>query len=226
MSWRDWEPGPDATDQERLNARKGFVVGEDSVSRCWWAHVAPDYLGHHDSVWGFPIAADTELFEWLSIGILCMGLSPWVGLRKRDGIRDAFANFDLERVAQFDERDVRQLLEDQRVIRVREKIEAIINNAQRALAIAESEGSFAHHVWRSQPKVDALAPDRHEMVRRSKSAKSGMDLKESLKRAGLRLIGPVTAYAFMQTVGLVNDHVLDCDTRSRVEAARKRFVRP
>ena len=224
--WREWEPGPEATEQERADARRGFVVGEDGVSRCWWAHVAPEYREYHDAEWGFPVADDRRLFEWLSLETFQGGLSPVIILRKRAGFRRAFEDFAFERVAHFDERDVVRLLGDHGIVRHRRKIEAVIHNAQRAAMLVQQEGSLAHYVWQSKPEREAPAPDRDEMVRRSSTGEFGRKLRNSLKAAGWQLFGPVMAYAFMQTIGIVNDHVIGCDARAAVEQARATFVRP
>jgi len=220
--WRQWAPGPKATEQERVDARRGIVVGDDGVIRCWWAHVAPEYLEHHDTEWGFPVADDRRLFEWLSLETFQGGLSPVIILRKRVGFRRAFEDFAFERIAHFGERDVVRLLGDHEIVRHRQKIEAVIHNARRAATLIQQEGSLARYIWQSEPDPDLPPPDRDEMVRRSDTGENGRELRA----AGWQLFGPVMAYAFMQTIGMVNDHVTGCDARATVEQARAAFVRP
>src|SRR5581483_1247179 len=139
-------------------------------------------------------------------------------LRKREGFRQAFAGFDFERVGRFDQRDVTRLLADAAIVRHRGKIEAVINNARRALELVGTEGSLARYVWSFEPK--APPPAERSATDQSRA------LATDLKRRGWRFLGPTTVYAFMQAMGLVNDHVQGCDIRARVEDARARFRRP
>jgi DNA-3-methyladenine glycosylase I len=206
------------------SAADGVTVCEDGVKRCSWACSTPDYLGYHDLEWGFPVSDDVRLFEKLSLEGFQAGLSWLTILRKRDAFRDAFAGFDYARVARFDSRDVARLLADARIVRHRGKIEAVINNAKRAVELVESEGSIAHHVWSFEPASVARRPD--SLGQLPSTTPESIALAKDLKRRGWRFVGPTTIYAFMQAMGLVNDHRVGCDTRSAVAAARKGFERP
>jgi DNA-3-methyladenine glycosylase I len=195
------------------------VVGEDGVKRCWWGDSTPDYRPYHDTEWGFPVADDIRLFEKLSLEGFQAGLSWLTILRKREAFRRAFAGFDFERVAGFGKRDVTRLLKDASIIRHRGKIEAAINNAQRAVELVDSEGSLAAYVWRFEPEPLRVTPLPAHTVESDA-------LSRDLKRRGWRFVGPTTVYAFMQAMGLVNDHVVGCDAGEAVDRARAKFKRP
>jgi len=203
----------------------GIVVGEDGVARCWWAGSAPEYCAYHDAEWGFPVSDDVRLFEKLSLEGFQAGLSWLTILRKREAFRRAFAGFEFERVARFDERDVARLLADAGIVRHRGKIEAVINNAARAVELVGTEGSLAHYVWRFEPETVPGRLDRAALAERANPAESAA-LAKDLKARGWRFVGPTTAYAFMQAMGLVNDHLDGCDARASVDRARERFQRP
>ena len=170
------------------------ILGDDGVARCSWADSAPEYRAYHDTEWGFPVHDDRRLFEKLCLEGFQSGLSWLTILRKREAFRRAFAGFDVARVAGFTEADVERLLADASIIRHRGKIEATVNNARRALELP----SLDAYVW-AFDDATALAKD--------------------LKRRGWRFVGPTTVYAFMQAMGLVNDHEPGCAIRARVEAA-------
>lgn len=198
----------------------GIAVGEDGVRRCWWADSAPEYRAYHDREWGFPVADDVRLFEKLSLEGFQAGLSWLTILRKRESFRRAFAGFDFERVARFDERDVERLLGDASIVRHRGKIEAVINNAGRAVGLVREEGSLAAYVWRFEPPTDRAAVSLQPHTSDSRA------LASDLKRRGWRFVGPTTVYAFMQAMGLVNDHLFGCEIRPAADGARAEFVRP
>jgi len=198
---------------------EGVVVGEDGVKRCWWGDSATEYRPYHDTEWGFPVADDIRLFEKLSLEGFQAGLSWLTILRKREAFRRAFAGFDFERIARFGERDVERMLADASIIRHRGKIEAVINNAHRALELVESEGSLAAYVWRFAPEAQRVTPLPAHTV-------ESHALSRDLKRRGWRFVGPTTVYAFMQAMGLVNDHLDGCDAGREVERARAAFRRP
>jgi DNA-3-methyladenine glycosylase I len=206
-------------------ASDGITVGEDGVARCWWADSAPEYRAYHDSEWGFPVADDVRLFEKLSLEGFQAGLSWLTILRKREAFRQAFAGFDFERVAAFGERDVQRLLGDAGIVRHRGKIEAVINNARRTTELVRSDGSLASYVWRYEPSARSGRLDRAGLAELAVTAESKA-LAKDLKARGWRFVGPTTVYAFMQAMGLVNDHLGGCDAHGSVEAARKRFARP
>jgi DNA-3-methyladenine glycosylase I len=201
--------------------------GEDGVVRCFWADSAPEYRAYHDTEWGFPVADDRRLFEKLCLEGFQSGLSWLTILRKRENFRRAFAGFDFEQVARFGAKDVARLLEDASIVRHRGKIEATINNAQRAVELVEEEGSLAAFVWRFEPD-SASRPKRltwEELLQMAQTDESRALAKE-LKRRGWRFVGPTTVYAFMQAMGIVNDHLHGCAARERAEQARAAFTSP
>jgi DNA-3-methyladenine glycosylase I len=201
------------------------LEGEDGVRRCSWADSAPEYRAYHDREWGFPVADDVRLFEKLSLEGFQAGLSWLTILRKREGFRRAFAGFEPARVARFDDADVARLLADASIIRHRGKIEAVINNAQRALELQGQEGSLAAYVWRFEAPARPGPLARDELARLAQTPDS-QALAKDLKRRGWRFVGPTTVYAFMQAMGLVNDHLAGCDAWAEVERARAAFERP
>jgi DNA-3-methyladenine glycosylase I len=203
----------------------GIVLGDDGVRRCWWADSAPEYRGYHDEEWGFPVADDVRLFEKLSLEGFQSGLSWLTILRKREAFRSAFAGFDFRRVARYGERDVQRLLGDASIVRHRGKIEAVINNARRAVELVDEQGSLASYLWRFEPPARDGGLDQAALRELAKTAESTA-LAKDLKKRGWRFVGPTTVYAFMQAMGLVNDHLDGCDASARVEKARARFKRP
>jgi DNA-3-methyladenine glycosylase I len=196
-------------------------VGADGKSRCRWCETAPEFLHYHDTEWGFPVSDDHRLFEKLSLEGFQSGLSWRTILIKRDHFRTAFCNFDFDKIARFSQRDVDRLLKDEGIVRHRGKIEAVINNAQRARELVKQEGSLAHFVWRYEPDINKLAKPQTA----STSAES-LALSKDLKKMGWKFVGPTTMYAFMQAMGLINDHADDCVIRAKVERARNKFRRP
>jgi DNA-3-methyladenine glycosylase I len=206
----------------------GVLAGEDGIARCWWCAATPEYRAYHDAEWGFPVADERRLFEKLSLEGFQSGLSWLTILRKREAFRRAFAGFDPERVARFGERDVARLLGDAGIIRHRGKIEATIAGARATLAVRDSpSGSLERLVWSFEPgSADReLGPSRSELAARTTTPES-VALAKELKRRGFRFVGPTTAYAFMQSMGLVDDHLAGCATRPAVERARLSFARP
>lgn len=197
------------------------ITAPDGRLRCRWCAAAPELLHYHDTEWGFPVDDDRRLFEKVSLEGFQSGLSWRTILAKRDNFRAAFHDFDFERVAQFDERDVARLLLDAGIVRHRGKIEAVINNARRACELVEREGSLASFFWRYEPKAANLA----EPQSASTSAES-LALSKELKKRGWKFVGPTTVYAFMQAMGLINDHATECALRIEVERARDSFLRP
>jgi DNA-3-methyladenine glycosylase I len=180
---------------------------------------------YHDTEWGFPVSDDVRLFEKLSLEGFQAGLSWLTILRKRDAFRRAFAGFEIERVARFGERDVARLLADAGIVRNRQKIEAAVNNAQRALELVETEGSLGRYLWGFEPEPKRDRLDRAGLAQLATTAESKA-LAKDLKRRGWRFVGPTTVYAFMQAMGLVNDHLDGCDTKRKVDDARASFDRP
>ena len=205
----------------------GLIVGDDGVTRCFWGDSPAIYRGYHDNEWGFPVADDHRLFEKLCLEGFQSGLSWLTILRKRENFRAAFAGFDFEEVASFGERDVARLLADAGIVRHRGKIEATINNARRAVELVEAEGSLAAYVWRFEPD-GATRPSeltRGALLEMAQTPESRA-LSKDLKRRGWSFVGPTTVYAFMQAMGLVNDHVEGCASRAAAQRARSRFSRP
>lgn len=199
----------------------GTVTAADGKPRCRWCAAAPEFLGYHDSEWGFPVDDDHRLFEKLSLEGFQSGLSWRTILAKRDNFRRAFHGFDFDRVARFTVRDVERLLGDPGIVRHRGKIEAVVNNAARAREMVRQEGSLAAFVWRYEPDPAQLARPQSASTSTESAA-----LSKELKKRGWKFVGPTTVYAFMQAMGLVNDHVEDCVIRARVESARRKFRRP
>jgi DNA-3-methyladenine glycosylase I len=197
------------------------IPGPDGKPRCRWCAAAPEFLRYHDSEWGFPVDDDRRLFEKLCLEGFQSGLSWRTILAKRENFRAAFHDFDFRRVARFTARDVARLLKDAGLVRHRGKIEAVINNAQRAVEMVKREGSLAAFIWRHEP--DARRRGKPQTA--STSAES-VALSKDLKKLGWAFVGPTTVYAFMQAMGLINDHAEGCVIRPKVERARKAFKRP
>jgi len=197
------------------------ITGPDGRPRCRWCGAAPEFFDYHDREWGFPVSDDRRLFEKLCLESFQSGLSWRTILAKRDNFRAAFCNFEFDRIARFTDGDVARLLADAGIVRHRGKIEAVINNARRAGELVDREGSLAAFVWRYEPDAKSLA----EPQTASTSAES-IALSKELKKRGWKFVGPTTVYAFMQAMGLVNDHVEGCMVRSEVEQARAAFSPP
>jgi DNA-3-methyladenine glycosylase I len=197
------------------------IVGPDGRSRCRWCGAAPEFLRYHDTEWGFPVGDDHQLFEKLSLEGFQSGLSWRTILAKRENFRAAFHDFDIDRIARFTRHDLDRLLKDHGIVRHRGKIEAVINNARSARKLAKQEGSLAAFIWRYEPE----AGQRARPQTASTSAES-LALSKALKKQGWKFVGPTTVYAFMQAVGLINDHIEGCVIRAKVERARKKFRRP
>jgi DNA-3-methyladenine glycosylase I len=206
---------------------QGLAPGPDGRPRCAWGTSAADYLAYHDAEWGRPVADDHRLFEKLCLEGFQAGLSWLTIFRKRERFREVFERFDFERVARFGARDVARLLRDPGIVRHRGKIEATIENARRACALVEETGSIAAFVWRFEPPP-AERPRRvtWSAVRAMATTPASVALSKELRRRGWRFVGPTTVQAFLQAMGLVNDHVEGCAVRGPCEEARARFRRP
>jgi len=188
---------------------------------------APEYLRYHDEEWGFPTADDVRLFEKVCLEGFQAGLSWLTILRKRDAFRRAFAGFDFDRVARFGARDVRRLLADAGIVRHRGKIESAIQNARRARALAAEVGSLAAYFWSFEPAPEARPPRiTWDTLRAMPVTPASIALSKDLRRRGFTFVGPTTMYAFMQAVGIVDDHLDGCVIRPRAERARRGFARP
>jgi len=201
--------------------------GDDGVSRCWWSADDALYRDYHDTEWGFPHADDRRLFEKLCLEGFQSGLSWLTILRKREAFRAAFAGFDFHAVAAFGTDDVERLMADAGIVRNQRKVESTINNARRALELVAKCGSIGALVWRYEPDP-ASRPQRvtRDALLSLASSPESAALARELKARGWSMLGPTTLYAFMQSVGIVNDHLEGCDIRPRAEAARQAFRRP
>jgi DNA-3-methyladenine glycosylase I len=199
----------------------------DAAARCWWAGSDPVYVDYHDREWGFPVGDDRRLFEKICLEGFQAGLSWRTILYKRDAFREGFANFEFARVARFTQRDIERLVADAAIVRHRGKIESTRNNAQRALEIVDEFGSLAAYFWRFEPAA-ASRPKRltRAILEGMPTSPESVALSRDLKRRGWSFVGPTTVYAFMQAMGLVNDHVHDCATRVPAQHARDGFDRP
>jgi DNA-3-methyladenine glycosylase I len=196
----------------------GLVVGPDSRRRCWWGAEPDIYRGYHDREWGRPVTADARLFEKIVLEGFQAGLSWLTILRKRPRFREVFEGFDPAAVASFGPGDVARLLDDAGIIRHRGKIESAISNAGRALEVIEQHGSMAAYFW-PFADPDGAAPTRPEQIPAVTEASTA--LSKALKKQGWRFVGPTTVYAFMQAMGLVDDHLAGCFVRDEVEALRR-----
>ena len=205
----------------------GITLEPDGIARCWWGAADDLYRPYHDREWGRPVADDRRLFEKLSLEGFMSGLSWLTILRKRENFRAAFAGFEISTVADFGTDDVERLLADAGIVRHRGKIEAVINNARRCLDLADEFGSFAAYAWSFEPDVAARPPvlDYDALMAMSTSPES-VAMSKDLRRRGWSFVGPTTVYSFMQSMGIVNDHLVGCFARSEVEAERAAFPRP
>ncbi len=205
----------------------GLIAGEDGKTRCWWPGDDAGYRTYHDTEWGRPVADDTRLFEKICLEGFQSGLSWLTILRKRENFRAGFAGFDFEQVARFGETDVERLVHDAGIVRHRGKINSTINNAGRALELAEEFGSLAAYFWRFEPDPGSRPRrlDKKTLFALGKTEESTA-LSKDLKKRGWSFVGPTTVYAFMQAMGMVNDHLDGCDCRAECDAERGKFVRP
>lgn len=197
------------------------VPGPDGLLRCPWAVTAPEFPAYHDAEWGFPVVDDQRLFEKVSLEGFQSGLSWRTILVKRPAFRVAFSSFDFGVVAGYDDRDVARLLTDAGIVRHRGKIEAVINNAGRALDLVEERGSLSAYFWGFEPSLAELGEPQTMTT-----SPAAIAMSKDLKKRGWKFVGPTTAFAFMQAMGLVNDHVAGCVTRQEVARARSAFTPP
>ena len=194
---------------------------EDGKIRCEWCNATPDYVAYHDTEWGFPVIDDIRLFEKICLEWFQSGLSWRTILSKRENFRAAFNDFDFTEIAKFTERDINRLLKDEGIVRHRGKIEATINNAKRAKEMVKASGSLAAFFWSYEPDAKTL-PEAQTVSTSDVSIK----LSKDLKKMGWKFVGPTTAFAFMQAMGLINDHVEGCVIRNKIVKVRKRFKSP
>ncbi len=206
----------------------GLKIGADGRCRCWWSGDKADYVAYHDEEWGVPVADDYRLFEKICLEGFQSGLSWLTILRKRENFRAAFVGFDFEQVARFSDEDVERLLLDKGIVRHRRKIESVVNNAQRAIALADEFGSLAAYFWRYETMAARYRPDKLDYMTLLELNQTGAStaMSKDLKKRGWSFVGPTTAYAFMQSVGIVNDHVEGCEWWDSTETQRRNFQRP
>ena len=208
-----------------MTLAEGLAQGSDGRCRCWWPGDDPLYRAYHDAEWGRPVADDVRLFEKICLEGFQSGLSWLTILRKRENFRAAFAGFRPAVIAEFGPDEVARCLADAGIVRHRGKIEAVVNKARRALELAEEAGSIAAFVWRYEPPPESRprSMDRSAIVPQTEQS---LALSKALRKRGWSFVGPTTMHAFMQAVGIVNDHLEGCFCRAEAEAERTAFVRP
>ncbi|MGO7039021.1 DNA-3-methyladenine glycosylase I [Rhizobium acaciae] len=197
------------------------IPGPDGRPRCRWCAAAPEFMPYHDSEWGFPVDDDHRLFEKLCLEGFQSGLSWRTILAKRENFRSAFLGFDFDCIARFMDADIERLLQDPGIVRHRGKIAAVVNNARHAQELVKQEGSLAAYVWRFEPKASELSPPQTASV-----SAASIAMSKDLKKRGWSFVGPTTVFAFMQAMGLINDHAEGCVVRDKAAAARATFRRP
>lgn len=209
----------------QIDEAAGLIAGEDGKIRCWWHGNLPDYLDYHDNEWGHPVTDDTRLFEKICLEGFQSGLSWLTILRKRENFRAAFAGFDIAAVAMFDEADIERLVADAGIIRHRGKIVSTINNARRALELQREFGSLAAYFWSHEPGGTEQAAKTGK-AQIPGHTETSTKISKDLKKRGWSFVGPTTVYAFMQAMGLVNDHIEGCHCREIVSNKRAALNRP
>lgn len=205
----------------------GLIIGEDGLARCFWHGGLEDYRRYHDEEWGHPVTDDRRLFEKICLEGFQSGLSWLTILRKRDNFRAAFAGFDFHQVALFGDTDIARCLADAGIIRHRGKIVSTINNARRAIDLEAEFGTLARYFWSFEPAPkERPARMDYATLRANPTSPTSVRLSKDLKKRGWSFVGPTTVYAFMQAMGLVNDHIEGCCCRKGIEEKRLTFVRP
>jgi len=204
----------------------GTYVDSEDRPRCWWCEGHDDYESYHDSEWGIPVADDRLLFEKICLEGFQSGLSWLTILRKREGFRAAFCDFDIRKIAEFDNGQVKRLMNNPGIVRNRAKVEATINNAQRAIEMEEEFGTLGSFFWQYEPTMRRTALKNKEDACFHTTSGESTEMAKALKKRGWKFVGPTTAYAFMQAMGMVNDHLADCHCHDRVEQQRLEFKRP
>jgi len=198
--------------------RGGLAEGPDGRERCWWGVSAPDYMAYHDDEWGRPVTDDRGIYEKLTLEAFQSGLSWLTILRKREHFRTAFAGFEIERVARFDDADVARLMADAGIVRNRLKVAAAITNARAAQAMLADGESLAELVWSFRLDPPDAPPTAADLPATTDGSKT---LARELKRRGFAFVGPTTVYSTMQACGVVNDHLAGCFVRREVERLRR-----
>jgi DNA-3-methyladenine glycosylase I len=209
-----------------MTDRKGLFASDDGLPRCYWCQASAVYRSYHDTEWGFPVTDERRLFEKLCLEGFQAGLSWLTILNKRENFRRAFANFDANRVARFDASDVTRLLSDAGIVRHRGKIESTINNAQRVIELRKEFGSLAAYAWGFEPAARERPKRMTPATLKTISLTEASAMSKDLKKRGWSFVGPTTVYAFMQAMGLVNDHFEGCHIRSLALQARRGLTPP
>ena len=208
-------------------AIEGIVIGEDGQGRCAWHGGLEDYRRYHDEEWGRPVTDDSRLFEKICLEGFQSGLSWLTILRKRENFRAAFHGFDVEKVAAFTEADIGRCVADPGIVRHRGKIVSTVNNARRAIALRDEFGSLARYFWGFEPDGNERpASITRAYIAANPTSPTSVRLSKDLKKRGWTFVGPTTVYAFMQAMGMVNDHLDGCICRKTVEDLRHALRRP
>lgn len=212
---------------DTVQEKTGLIVNADGKMRCFWSGELPDYIAYHDHEWGVPVTSDQRLFEKICLEGFQSGLSWLTILRKRENFRAAFDGFDFDRVALYDDTDIERLLADKGIVRHRGKIVSTINNARRAIELVKEKGSLAAYFWSFEPGAE----DRPQVVdyptlSANPTTPTSTRISKDLKKRGWSFVGPTTVYAFMQAMGLVNDHIEGCHCRPNIEKLRQALKRP
>jgi DNA-3-methyladenine glycosylase I len=203
----------------------GLFSHDDGVLRCQWCRASPEYRRYHDEEWGFPVTDERRLFEKICLEGFQAGLSWLTILNKREAFRKGFANFEAEAVVQFGEADIARLLADAGIVRHRGKIVSTINNASRVIELRKEFGSLAAYAWRHEPDPASRPAHPQPGIVLGPSAEA-VAMSKDLKKRGWSFVGPTTVYAFMQAMGLVNDHYEHCHAREMALKARKKLKKP
>ncbi len=203
--------------------KNALIHCQDGKTRCWWPGDDPLYLDYHDHEWGMPVDDDRRLFEKICLEGFQAGLSWITILRKRENFRKAFDDFNFHKIALYGDKEVETLLQNEGIIRHRGKIEATINNAKCAENLIEEYGSLAAYFWSFEPENRKALVTMHDIDAQTKESQA---LSKDLKKRGWRFVGPTTCYAFMQAMGMVNDHFKGCQCWQNIEEARNSFQRP
>lgn len=212
---------------DNMQEKTGLIVNADGKTRCFWPGELPDYIAYHDNEWGVPVTDDKRLFEKICLEGFQSGLSWLTILRKRENFRAAFDGFDFYRVALYGDAEIERLVNDKGIVRHRGKIVSTINNAKRAIELVEEKGSLAAYFWSYEPGVK----DRPQLVDyptliANPTTTISISISKDLKKRGWSFVGPTTVYAFMQAMGLVNDHIEGCHCRPNIERLRQALKRP
>ena len=206
---------------------EGLIRGDDGLDRCFWHGGLEDYRRYHDEEWGRPVTDDVRLFEKICLEGFQSGLSWLTILRKRENFRAAFAGFDFHEVARFGDDDIARCLADAGIIRHRGKIVSTINNARRAIDLQAEFGSLSRYFWSYEPDASERPPRMdYATLKANPTSPTSIRLSKDLKKRGWTFVGPTTVYAFMQAMGLVNDHIEGCCRRAPTEELRSRLARP